>query len=163
MAQVSYCEAWEPQQASDATTTSKSVWVSWHLPAWTFGLHHLQESAGFARQATGRDDGCRRQQAAGGNGCMRAFSPFWPLCPAQVLPLLWLNSNDPSIHQGMTQSMILAKIRAGSEWRATPWGVQSAADASCSQISSTFLDKSLSNIFWIQWWSFFEQYEVQAS
>jgi len=66
-------------------------WMYLFLPAWNFGLHHFHELADYeetARQPICKDDGCRRQQAAGANGCITTFSPFWPPCPVYVLSLL---------------------------------------------------------------------------
>lgn len=165
---VSHCEAWKPQQCSCCCSHFKNCLgkltpSSLDIRSTPFpGVFRLWKDC----QTNNRQRGWLQERAGcGWHGCIRTFSPSWPLCHAYMLPLLWPNSTDPSIHQGITYSMsrVSAKIWAGRDWRVILWGMHSATAAGCSQISNTFLAKSLSNIVWIQCWSFFEQDEVQNS
>lgn len=49
------------------------------LPSWKLGLYHSRELAVYEetyRQQIQKDNGCRKQQAAGDTGCIMTFSPF---------------------------------------------------------------------------------------
>lgn len=73
-----------------------------YFSVWESGLyqfHKLMDSEEAARQSICKNFGCRRQQAASGNGSFMIFISSSPLSPEHLLLWLWPNGNAPSINQ----------------------------------------------------------------
>lgn len=91
-----------------------------------FGLYHcnkLVDSEEAARQSICKNLGCRRQQAAGGNGSLMIFIFCSPLSADYLLLWLWPNADAPSIHKALAWAMCQPKCEQelSEQFQEAPW------------------------------------------